>query len=106
MDAFQERCQEANLGGFAAPFDSFEGNEKAQISPAINLKNYTLNVSFWQMTKITSRNSVFGSAMGGRAGGRGSDRGGSALGVHVGIDGCGGPGGLFLRKYTRKGDIC
>jgi hypothetical protein len=90
MDAFQERCQEANLGGFAAPFDSFEGNEKAQISPAINLKNYTLNDSFWQMTKITSRNSVIGSVKRGRAGGRGGDRGASALGLHLGIDNCGG----------------
>jgi hypothetical protein len=52
MDVFQERCQEADLGGFAAPFDSFEGNEKAQISPALNLKNYTLNDFFWQMTRM------------------------------------------------------
>jgi hypothetical protein len=46
MKAFQERCQEADLGGLAAPFDSFEGNEKAQISPALNMKNYTLNGIF------------------------------------------------------------
>jgi len=46
MDTLQERCQEANLGGFAAPFDSFEGNEKVQISPAPSLKNYTLNGIF------------------------------------------------------------
>jgi len=83
MDAFQERCQEANLGGFAAPFDSFEGNEKAQISPAINLKNYTLNDSFWQMTRITSSNSVIGSVKGRRAGGRRRDRGGNTAGSYL-----------------------
>jgi hypothetical protein len=38
MKAFQERCQEADLGGLAAPFDSFEGNKKAQISPAFRIK--------------------------------------------------------------------
>jgi len=49
LNPFQVRCQEANLGGFAAPFDSFEGYEKAQISPIYRLKNYTLNGLFWQM---------------------------------------------------------
>ncbi len=82
MDASQERRQEANLGGFAAPFDSFEGNEKAQISPAINSKNYTLNESFWQMTKITDWNSVIGSVKARRTGGRSRERGASVIGFH------------------------
>jgi hypothetical protein len=32
MDLLQEGGQVADLGSFPAPFDSFEGDEKAQIS--------------------------------------------------------------------------
>jgi hypothetical protein len=42
MERFQVGRQETDLGGFSAPFDSFEGDEKTQISPTYKISEIIL----------------------------------------------------------------